>query len=627
MAPYGPLAGMHPFRKSIGAILLGAFGAMSLIIAAQGYYGFSVMAAVGNMVIGTYDGPLMAVNYARAANLDFSQIERKVLQRAAAKPAGRAALDADIDALETAFDDDLKVAEERSGEADELHQIGVIKTLIGQWAAARHGGDAARMDVLARRIDDAFDLLIEYNADHGFVGRRKAVEAISHFQYVLSGAIALSILLSLLITALLTRRIARPLSQAAAVADRIAGGEFETPIPPGGGDETGTLLRSMTVMQENIRAMMARETQRAASAEVRLTDALETSDEGVMLVGADGKVVVVNSQLKSFFPQAVGLSPGASFTALLSQYEASFPERPGPNALVTPHGMAGEQRLSDGRWVRITVCPTSDGGRIIFVSDFTQIKEREQSYKQAKKEAEAASAAKSRFLANMSHELRTPLNAIIGFSEILFAQLFGPLGNPRYGEYAGDIMRSGRHLLEVINSVLDLSKSDAGKMELRRQPVDLADVLGDSVRMIAEQCRSAGLTLAVSGLDRTLPVEGEAAKLRQIFLNLLSNAMKFTGPGGTVELSAEEDGESVSVVVADSGIGMSPQDIQVALTPFGQVDNRLERKYEGTGLGLPLAKGLVELHGGSLLIESALGAGTRITVRLARRSSQVEAAA
>ena len=616
---------MHPFRKSIGAILLGAFGAMSLIIAAQGYYGFSVMAAVGNMVIGTYDGPLMAVNYARAANLDFSQIERKVLQRAAAKPGDRAALDTDIDNLASTFDDDLKVAEERSGEADELHQIGVIKTLIGQWAAARHVGDAARMDLLARRIDDAFDLLIEYNADHGFVGRRKAVEAIAHFQYVLAGAIGLSILMSLLITALLTRRIARPLSQAAAVADRIAGGEFETPIPSGGGDETGTLLRSMTVMQENIRAMMARETQRAASAEVRLTDALETSDEGVMLVGADGKVVVANSQLKSFFPQAAGLSPGASFARLLSQYEASFPER--PDTLVTAHGMAGEQRLPDGRWVRITVCPTSDGGRIIFVSDFTEIKEREQSYKQAKREAEAASAAKSRFLANMSHELRTPLNAIIGFSEILFAQLFGPLGDPRYGEYAGDIMRSGRHLLEVINSVLDLSKSDAGKMELRRQPVDLSDVLGDSVRMIAEQCRSAGLTLAVRGLDRALRVEGEAAKLRQIFLNLLSNAMKFTGPGGMVELSAEEDGESVSVIVADSGIGMSPQDIEIALTPFGQVDNRLERKYEGTGLGLPLAKGLIELHGGSLLIESALGAGTRITVRLARRSSQVEAAA
>ena len=618
---------MQPLRKSIGAILLGAFGAMSLIIAAQGYYGFSVLAAAGDMVIGTYDGPLMAVNYARAANLDFSQIERKELQHAQAKPDARAALDADIDALESTFDDDLKVAEQRSGEPDERREITVIKNLIGQWSAARRAGDAVKMDGLARQIDDAFDLLIEFNADHGFIGRREAVDAIEHFHYVLAGGIALSVLFSLLITILLTRRIARPLSQAASVADRIAGGEFETPIPKGGQDETGTLLRSMTVMQQNIRTMMARETQRAASAEVRLTDALETSDEGMMLVGADGKVVVVNSQLKGFFPQAVGLEPGASFATLLTQYEANFPERPGPNAIATATGMAGEQRLPDGRWVRITVSPTSEGGRIIFVSDFTQIKEREQSLKQAKKEAEAASAAKSRFLANMSHELRTPLNAIIGFSEILFAQLFGPLGNPRYGEYAGDIMRSGRHLLEVINSVLDLSKSDAGKMELKRQPVDLANVLADCMRMIGQQCADARLTLATDGIDRALPVEGEAAKLRQIFLNLLSNAIKFTGPDGRIELSAVEDGQSISVTVADSGIGMSPQDIQVALTPFGQVDNRLERKYEGTGLGLPLAKGLVELHEGSLDIESALGAGTRITVRLARRSAEIEAAA
>jgi signal transduction histidine kinase len=152
-------------------------------------------------------------------------------------------------------------------------------------------------------------------------------------------------------------------------------------------------------------------------------------------------------------------------------------------------------------------------------------------------------------------------------------------------------------------------------------------VLGDCARMVTEQCEAAGLTLVVHGLDAELPVAGEAPKLRQVFLNLLSNAIKFTDAGGTIELSATDDGQTVAASVADGGIGMSPQDVQVALTPFGQVDNRLERKYEGTGLGLPLAKSFVELHGGSLDIESAVGHGTRITVRLARRSAVAERAA
>ena len=609
---------MSVLQRSIGAALFGAFLAMSAIIALQGYYGYRMLSVAGDMVINTFDGPLMAVNYAHAAHLDFVLIERKLMQRAAAPARDRAAIDSEIDGLAATFDADLRVAEERSPEADELREIRTIRALVGRWTAARHAADVAGMELLEGKIDAAFDLLIEFNTDHGFIGRRKAVDAIAHSRYVLAGCLAGSLFLAFLIAILLTRRIARPLSQAAAVADRIAAGEFETPIPPGGPDETGTLLRSMTVMQDNIRAMVRREAARAASAEVRLSEALETSDEGVMVVGADGKVAIVNSRLRSFFPQAAGeLVPGTPFSTLVEMFRAGF-LRGRVDGAVPEDSLSGEYRLPDARWIRITISPTSDNGRVVLVSDFTGIKRREQSLKQAKREAEAASAAKSRFLANMSHELRTPLNAIIGFSEMLSSEIFGALGNPRYLEYAKDILHSGRHLLDVINSVLDLSKSEAGRLELRPQDLDLAAVLHGCIRITREQCAAAGLDLVVNGLDRKLPVRGESAKLRQIFLNLLSNAIKFTEKGGTVEVSARDEGDAIAVVVADSGIGMSAADIQVALTPFGQVDNRLERKYEGTGLGLPLAKSLVELHGGSLEIASAVGHGTRITVRLPR---------
>jgi two-component system cell cycle sensor histidine kinase PleC len=164
----------------------------------------------------------------------------------------------------------------------------------------------------------------------------------------------------------------------------------------------------------------------------------------------------------------------------------------------------------------------------------------------------------------------------------------------------------------VINSVLDLSKSEAGKMMLDSRDVDMRDILKDCAVMVGEQAAEAGLDFTMRGIETEIPLKGDPAKLRQIFLNLLSNAIKFTPGGGSVWVEAASDAAGVTVTVGDSGIGMSPDDVDVALTPFGQVDNRLERRYEGTGLGLPLTKAFVELHGGRLSFESARGAGTRV---------------
>jgi two-component system cell cycle sensor histidine kinase PleC len=362
------------------------------------------------------------------------------------------------------------------------------------------------------------------------------------------------------------------------------------------------------------------------SAENRLADALETSREGVILVSPEGRIVLANSSLRDFFPAIAGsLVSGAVFAEALGLIQTQLavaPNQPG-GADLTGHA---ELELANGRWVRITASATSDGGSIMLLSDFTLVKEREESLRRATREAEAANAAKTRFLANMSHELRTPLNAIIGFSEIIHGQLFGAIGNDRYLDYSGDILRSGRHLLDVINSVLDLAKSESGKMMLDIRPTDMGEVLKDCVTMVKEQIAGAGLVFDVSGLDQPLPLAGDPAKLRQIFLNLLSNAMKFTPSGGKVWLDAKMTLDGVTVTVGDNGIGMSSQDLDVALQPFGQVDNRLERKYEGTGLGLPLTRAFVELHGGMMRFESARDQGTRVYVTFPR-ADRIEFAA
>ena len=609
---------MQLAKYTIGAKIFGAFAAMSAIIGVMGLAGYGVLSAAGTIAVTTFDGPLMAINYARAAQTDFTEMQLAELRFEHAAPADRAAITAQITELADTFSADLDVAAQRSLEADEQKVIAKIKPLFERWRAARTRGDIKELENLDQQIDGEFDLLIEFNTDHSYIGRRQTVTNISHFKYASIAITIFALLLSAGLTWLLRSRIVRPLRAAATVADRIANGQLETPIPRGGHDETGTLLNSMTVMQDNIREAMTREKELRRSAENRLVDALETSREGVMLVAPDGKIVMSNSTLRGFFPNiAFSLMPGTQFDTALELIQGQLAPTQAPSEDINTSGHA-ELELADGRWLRMTGSATSEGGSIIFLSDFTAIKEREESLRRAKREAEAANASKTRFLANMSHELRTPLNAIIGFSEIISGQFFGALGNARYLDYSSDILRSGRHLLAVINDVLDLSKSEAGKMVLAARETDMRDVLKDCITMIREQCAEAGLTLSVTGMDHALPMTGDAAKLRQIFLNLLSNAIKFTEKGGRVSLDACSTADSIAVTVADTGIGMDPEDVEIAFQPFSQVDNRLERRYEGTGLGLPLTKALVDLHKGNIVIDSARGRGTRITVSFPR---------
>jgi signal transduction histidine kinase len=228
--------------------------------------------------------------------------------------------------------------------------------------------------------------------------------------------------------------------------------------------------------------------------------------------------------------------------------------------------------------------------------------------------AAAGSQAKSLFLATMSHELRTPLNAIIGFSGMLDAEIYGPLGDARYKNYVKDVHDSGQHLLELVNDILDFSRADAGRLELADEVIELPQVIAKVSRMLEGQFERSQVVLTTEVDPMLPPIHGDERRMRQIMLNLLSNAAKFTPAGGRVRLSAFHDGSQIAVVIEDSGIGMAPDEIRVALERFGQVDSRLARKHEGAGLGLPLAKKLTELHGGSLAIESEVNVGTRITM-------------
>jgi signal transduction histidine kinase len=247
---------------------------------------------------------------------------------------------------------------------------------------------------------------------------------------------------------------------------------------------------------------------------------------------------------------------------------------------------------------------------------FQGLRERDRSVRDlaaAKLEADHANRAKSEFLANMSHELRTPLNAILGFSDVIRSELHGALGSPRYQQYATHIHDSGLHLLDLINDVLDLSKITAGKMELHEQDIAIPDLLSDALALVKGRAKEVQLT---EGPWPGLPhIRADYRLLKQILINLLTNAIKFTPPGGQVTIGAIV-GQDIRLTVSDSGIGMTQAELAMAMSQYGQIDSRVARRHQGTGLGLPICKSLALLHGGTLEIVSTPGAGTMASLVL-----------
>ena len=440
------------FTASIGTTIFGAFVAMGLLMAALGGYGLYVLQAAGGFVVQLYDRPLMAINYDRAASLDFAGMDKEMLRRAGvATDQERAAIDKKIEHLSKLFGEDLAVAAARSVHDDEKAVIAQIHDLVDRWNELRlNRGMPSTKDLgtLAAKVMERFDVLAELATGHSFVQRRKVVSDVAFFEYTSGAALILALLLSGGITLVLVRRIIRPLRNAAAIADRIAAGELQAPIPDEVRDETGLLLQSMAVMQQNIRDMVEREQAQRRSAQNRLVGALENSREAIVLVDAEDRIIITNSRLADFFPTvAPQLASGMSFTEAFRQVEqlagapaaeASATESEAADCTTLPSER--ELRLSDGRWLRISRSPLQEGGFFLVISDFSDVKEREERLTEARHEAEAASEAKSTFLANMSHELRTPLNAIIGFSDVMVNEVLGEL-NPSYVQYAHE---SGR---------------------------------------------------------------------------------------------------------------------------------------------------------------------------------------
>jgi len=385
------------------------------------------------------------------------------------------------------------------------------------------------------------------------------------------------------------------------------------------------------------------------AAETRLRDAIESINEGFALFDADLRYVQFNRRLLELYPKsAPAIKVGAKLEDVL-RYGAERGEVPelGDHKDIDTfvadwmrcfkrrEPFVGEEMLADGRWTLVSHRPTTEGGFVSIRSDITAQKNREIDLEAAKTQlegltesliatsgdlraarerAEEANRFKSNFLAQMTHELRTPLNAVIGFSDLIQQEIFGAIEPPRYREYVGLISDSGKHLLSLINDVLDLSKIEAGRMELALERLDPAALARGAAAMFGKMAADRGLKLECRAVAPCREMHGDERITNQIIYNLLSNAMKFTPNGGRVDLEFIEVDAGVDVVVRDTGIGMSEAEITKAMRPYGQIGSALVKNVEGTGLGLPLVKSLIELHGGRLEIESVKDRGTTMKV-------------
>lgn len=367
---------------------------------------------------------------------------------------------------------------------------------------------------------------------------------------------------------------------------------------------------------------LERSRQALAESENRYRNLVELAPDGICVHSRD-VVLFVN-------PAAVSMFGAHSAAELVG--------RPMSELIARTDGIASSLRVGGARdpdrapaegWLRrldgreapfeLVAMPVIYDGRLAVqcvVRDISVRKDTEVALRKAKEHAELSDRAKSEFLANTSHELRTPLNAIIGFSEAMMCEIAGPIGNPTYADYLHGIHDSGQHLLGVINDILDVAKVEAGHVELIEEPVDVPRLIQAALRLVRDRAEAGRIALR-SRASEAPPVRGDRRRLLQVLLNLLSNAIKFTAPGGCIAIEAAvADGGGVEISVADTGIGMTPAELGKAMERFGQVDGTLARRFDGTGLGLPLAMALVELHGGSLVIESERGIGTTAAVIL-----------
>ena len=555
---------------------------------------------------------------------------------------------------------DLAVSMLTLSERNAAEARGRMEHLLNQVAARKPNRIAAVRTELAQFEKFANDAVEEYTADRRVIGNSLLAQARQHSAVVdrllgsivteltneakvardrtvadvatatrvTQGIVVAVLILGTLLTFFLLRSITLPLRRLVAAIDGLNAGDVAAPIPAAGQDEIGAMARTLAMFRDTLterdRLTAEREHERKT-----LAAAIATVSDGFVLYDADDRIVACNQRVREIYPQRADLfQPGTSFREILEAAVArSVPDLKGrtPEEWIedrlkqhsAPYSVA-EHSYQNDLWVRVTQRKTHDGGTVVVYTDITELKRRQIELEQAREEAEAANRTKSQFLANMSHELRTPLNAIIGIAEMLHEETLEEHDNA-FSEPVGRIVRAGKHLLMLINDILDLSKIEAGKLDLYPEEIDVPALVGELIKTTQPIADKNSNKLIIDCPADIGVLQADLTRVRQVLLNLLSNACKFTERGEIrFAVKREADGAAKLLVftVADTGIGMTEEQLGRLFQEFSQADSSTTRKYGGTGLGLAISQHLCRAMGGEITVKSAPGRGAVFTVCL-----------
>jgi len=466
-------------------------------------------------------------------------------------------------------------------------------------------------------IDDRISALVDDLNREVVQARDEVVADVARTTQIAYSIVAIAIVFGLATTLIVLRSILVPLREVVSAMDGITSGDLNTPIPPGAANEIGAMANTLRLFRESI-AERTRLTEEGERQRRMIETSLRTIPDGFVLYDSGDRLVLYNSKFLEFTPGIADIiKPGVAFSDILRAVadrklvdlggrgpEAWIAERMRQHA--DPTGFPEYEY--NGTWLRISERRTPDGGTVSVFTDISELKRRQADLEIARERADMANAAKSAFLANMSHELRTPLNAIIGYTELMMDNIYGETPTKMRGVLQR-IDKNGKHLLGLINDVLDLSKIEAGQLTLAIAEYSLNDVVRavfSAVESLASEKQIAFKTEVSPDLPRG---RGDERRITQVLLNLVGNAIKFTD-AGEVAIKASTGNGAFKVAVRDTGPGISQADQEKIFEEFQQADSSISRKKGGTGLGLAISKRIIDMHGGKIWVESLLGRGS-----------------
>jgi signal transduction histidine kinase/HAMP domain-containing protein len=604
----------HVFKVliSVKAKLFFGFAAMTILLVLLGGVAFLSIGQAGEVVEETFDRPLMAINYARSAGQVFAGLEIEHL-RAVAEDEDASST---INYMTETFREDLKVAQERSiaPRAEPFFEQTFAE--LDGWLEARQRRDQDKERRHAEAIIENLDIIIELQTNESFRARQSAIDGMEQIKSYNLWAVLTALGLTIGLSTWLGVTIIRPLKAAATAARKISAGNLTETIPEGGDDETGALLKSMSVMQTNIRHRMEKEQDLRNLAQTRLIDSLENAQDAILLTDSDGEIIVANPMVKDLLAGPEILLLGQDLTTLF--LEDGRPKDKAASEISTND----EFCLDDGRWFRVTISRTRDGGRLFIWTDVSDAKANNERLREARDQAQAADKAKTLFLAAMSHELRTPLNAVIGFADVLKIQA-ETRGEVENSKLAGLISQSGDHLLNIVQDVLFMAKGhETGQMEMMSEIVDLRSVIDFCMQTMSVEFENDQLRTVWKRPENAAYVKGDPLRLQQAVMNLLGNAVKFNRIKGAIMARLSDAGTSWRIDIVDTGIGMSKDDLAKVGEIFAQADNGYSRKYDGLGIGLNLVDRIVSGHNGQMQVQSRIDQGTSVSLFLPKHLTE-----